>query len=397
MATASFSRITKVLLNGLDVMLIGLVALAVATGAGAGNSPWLMAVLGATFLTVYVVGRVTIRTHAAPLDAPRGKWWPNGAWILLLIVLWAGLLHTSPSGLWVAFPLALLAMHALGPIWGGVAVAVATTMAIVHGLWSAPQVTLGTVLGPLLGSAVAVTVLLGLEGLARETENRQQLLDELSRARGWLAEAERERAVLGERERLAREIHDTLAQGLSAIDLLLRAAGPQIGEGSARELVERAGDTARQNLTEARRFVHALTPADLEHHPLPEAMRRAIEQAGGSNGLHAQLRIVGEPRWLPVVTEAAVLRILQSALANVTQHADATTVEATLTYGPNEVSLDVVDDGIGFDPSQHKPDGFGLRGIRSRVAELGGRVVVVSAPGDGTTVAVTLPYPEEDL
>ena len=199
--------------------------------------------------------------------------------------------------------------------------------------------------------------------------------------------------MLGERGRLAREIHDTLAQGLAGIELLLRAARPHLDDSPAAELVDRAAETARENLTEARRFVRALAPADLAEHSLAAALLRQVERVR-EHGVDADLRVAGTASSLSLATEAALLRIAQSALANVVQHADATRVDVGLTFADDEVRLDIVDDGVGFDPDAASV-GFGLPGMASRVRELGGRFAVESSAGDGTAVAVVLPVERE--
>lgn len=393
-----FSQVTHVLMAGLDLLFLGLVVLAVAAGTQSGSSPWLMALLGAAFIAAYVLGRASLKTHHAPLDASRGRWWPEAAWFASLVVAWLALLWFSPPALWVAFPLMIVGMHTLGPRWGSVAVGAVACFAIAHSFrtgfhgWS----SLGGVLGPLVGGGVAIAVVIGLETLARENQRRQVLLDELTQARTYLAEAERDRAVLGERERLAREIHDTLAQGFSAIDLLLRAAGPQLGPGPASELVTQAGQTARDNLAEARRFVRALAPADLEDaqaDTLPAALRRCCERSSAQHpGLATELLIEGEAERLSVPTEAALVRITQSALANVWQHADASSATVRLRYLTDEVRLSITDNGIGFDPATASLGrSFGLRGMRSRVRELDGQLDIASAPGEGSTITVRIP------
>ena len=158
-------------------------------------------------------------------------------------------------------------------------------------------------------------------------------------------------------------------------------------------LVDRAAETARENLTEARCFVRALAPADLAEHSLAAALLRQVERVR-EHGVDADLRVAGTASSLSLATEAALLRIAQSALANVVQHADATRVDVGLTFADDEVRLDIVDDGVGFDPDAASV-GFGLPGMASRVRELGGRFAVESSAGDGTAVAVVLPVEQE--
>lgn len=275
-------------------------------------------------------------------------------------------------------------------------------------------VTPGAFLGPLLGGAVAVATVLGYQALYRESERRRELIEELITTRAELAAAERGAGILAERERLAREIHDTLAQGLSSIQLLLRAAERALSEAgsagapaspassdAALAHIARAREAAQENLAEARRFVRALTPPDLEHGSLAGALERLCS---GVPGPRVRFSLSGTPRVLPTPYEVALLRIAQSALANVVRHARAGRAEITLTFMDASVTLDIVDDGHGFDPSSAASaasgpgdGGFGLPAMRSRAETLGGLFTVESAPGQGTAVAVTLPLPLEPL
>ena len=384
--------VTRGLLIGLDVLVTALLVTAVLQPDPA-VSPWLLLVAGMAFGALYAWGRVAIRVHERPISARRGTWWPAGAWVAGLLILWIALLATSTSALWIAFPLTLLEMHVLGPHRGVVAVAVTTLLAIGAGLLdrAGTDVPLGLVLGPLVGAAVAVAVMLGLEALARESDERRRTVEELMAVREHLASAERDAAVAGERVRLAREIHDTLAQGYSAIELLLRSADRCVGtdDARARHLIDQARTTASENLGEARRFVRALTPADLDGATLVAALQRVAERAEATaDGLRVRVETSGARRALPVALEAALVRVAQSALANVVQHSGAGDAVVTLTYLDEEVILDVVDDGRGFASDE---GGFGLAAMASRIREIGGTLTVESAPGDGVAVAVRLP------
>ena len=136
-------------------------------------------------------------------------------------------------------------------------------------------------------------------------------------------------------------------------------------------------------------MVEALAPAALEAAPLQSALRRLLDQLQRQTGITAELITDGETMSPVMDYDVALLRVAQSALANVRLHSQARRVRATLSYSSDEVRLDIVDDGVGFD--QREAGGFGLRSMRDRLAELGGTLVVESAPGDGTAVAATLP------
>ena len=177
----------------------------------------------------------------------------------------------------------------------------------------------------------------------------------LSRRMYLPVQALTDHAVLEERTRLAREIHDTLAQGFSSIIVLLQAAeaglaGP--GLASARRQLELAAQTARENLADARALIGALSPASLVSESLPGALRRVTERAAAEAGISASFDVSGTPRPLTAASDVVLLRVGQEALANVRKHAAAGSVQVLLRYQPAAVSLAVTDDGQGFDPAR---------------------------------------------
>ncbi|MFJ7627747.1 sensor histidine kinase [Streptomyces sp. NPDC097595] len=372
-------------------LMLGLLALAVVKAyADGGPHPGAVTAVSGVLAAVYGAGA------AATSVRPGTR--AGAGWLVVLGVLWAALLVLSPDALWVAFPLYFLQLHLLPTRWGLPAVAVTAGAAIASFLLHGQAVTPGTFIGPLLGAAVAVATVLGYEALFRESERRRELIEELVATRAELAEAERTAGTLAERERLAREIHDTLAQGLSSIQLLLRAAERTLPEGApAAAHVHRAREAAQDNLAEARRFVRALTPPDLANGSLTAALER-LSARSTTPALTVRFAVSGTPVELPTPYEVAVLRTAQSALANTVRHAGAERAEITLSFMDTSVSLDVVDDGRGF--AQDVPEagatesgGFGLPAMRSRARSLGGTLSVESAPGQGTAVALTLPLP----
>jgi signal transduction histidine kinase len=229
-----------------------------------------------------------------------------------------------------------------------------------------------------------------------QSAERRRLIEQLEATRSELAAAERERGRLAERQRLARDIHDTLAQGYVSIVLQLQAAEAELPDGAAeaRGHLERARRTASDNLAEARRLVWDLRPDALAAAPLGEALGRLAGRVASETGLVATATVTGTPKPLSPDAEVTLLRVSQEALANVTRHAKAGRVAVTLSYMDGETTLDVRDDGTGFDPPAGGPGvagGLGLRGMRERVEALGGRLAVETAPGRGTTIAVTVP------
>ncbi|MGY0019609.1 sensor histidine kinase [Streptomyces sp. cg35] len=371
----------------LHLLMAGLLALVVARGLTGRSAEPVAAVVAVTVAlgAVYAAGPLMPAVRATRAGA--------ACWLAALGAVWAALLVLSPDALWLAFPLYFLLLHLLPARWSVPAVVLAAGAAIASYVGHGAALNPGAFIGPLLGAAVAVATVLGYQALYRESERRRRLIEELIATRAELADAERAAGTLAERERLAREIHDTLAQGLSSIQLLLRAAQRDLpGDSPAAGHIEQARSTAQDNLAEARRFVRALTPPDLANGSLAGALERLCATAPG---LVARFTTSGTPLALPTPYEVALLRIAQSALGNTVRHAHASRAEITLSFMETSVALDVVDDGRGFDPDLAVPGdgGFGLPAMRARVRALGGTFTVESAPGQGTAVAVTLPVP----
>ena len=225
--------------------------------------------------------------------------------------------------------------------------------------------------------------------LAESLANHAMLAIQLSR----VADASREAAVVAERNRLARDIHDTLAQGFTGVivqleaaeDARLRGLGPE-----SDEHVRRAQALARESLQEARRSVRALRPQALDDSTLCEAVKSLVDRINDGTGTNAEFFLIGEPRPLRPEWEENLYRICQELLTNVVRHARASNVVARIIFEPNEVRLDVRDDGIGFDRAR-RPEGHGLAGIQERVDEMGGQLAIRAGAGAGTTIMVHLP------
>lgn len=328
-----------------------------------------------------------------------------GWWLFLLLSTWGVLLVLTPDAIYLAFAWFFLLLHLLPrPLaLGSVA---ATTAAAVAGFgWHQDTFTAGMVIGPVLGAGVAISTVFGYHALRAESEQRRRLIIELDRTRNELAAVQHRAGVLDERERLAREIHDTLAQGFSSIQLLLQAANRsldptrEVDPVRAAGLVEQARCAAQDNLTEARRVVRALAPGDLEESTLPAALQRLCDTTAARTGITVAFHLAGPAPLLDTPAEVALLRIAQAALGNTEQHSGATRADVTLTSMDTEVTLDVLDNGVGFDPQTVTADrrgsdpgggGFGLWSMRSRAADLGGVLSVESRPGDGTAISVHL-------
>ncbi len=336
---------------------------------------------------VYAAGPFLVRTRRTA-----------AVWLGVLGVTWSALVVLTADGVWVAFPLFFLELHLLSRRVGLGAVIATTLVAITA--FSVHQGVFRPVaaLGPTLGAAVAVAVVWGYQALYRESEQRRRLIEELTATRADLARAQHAAGVAAERERLAHEIHDTLAQGLSSIQLLLRAAERSLPESTdnAARYVDQARQAAADNLAEARRFVAALAPPALDDTTLADALRRLCVTTDARHRTAVDFQVLGEPEPLPTAHEVALLRVGQAGLANVVRHAEATSVSVTLRYLDDHVTLEIADDGMGFDPGRvADPDpgegGFGLPSLRARTRTLGGCLTVDSSPGRGTVLTARLP------
>ncbi|MGW7415739.1 sensor histidine kinase [Streptomyces sp. NPDC054863] len=205
----------------------------------------------------------------------------------------------------------------------------------------------------------------------------------------------REAGVSDERRRLAAEIHDTIAQGLTGIIAQLQVVTSTTDPDTAAVHLSRAQDLARTSLGEARRSVQNLGPAALEHDSLTEALKKTVAVYAQHTGIRAEFTVTGTEEPLHDEVAATLLRIAQEALTNTSRHARATRAGVTLSYMDDEVALDVRDDGTGFDPStvaaRTEAGGFGLDGMRTRAERIAGTVTIESEPGFGTAVSARVP------
>ena len=213
-------------------------------------------------------------------------------------------------------------------------------------------------------------------------------------------EAFREAAVLAERNRIAREIHDTLAQSLMGLVMQVEAAGELMGKEpeAARAEIESARNLARESLEEARRSVWELQPSVLASSGLTEAIQQEVTKTG-ERGIQISLEIRGEePNLLDQRHKLAILRIVQESLSNIIRHARTKSASVRISYGPSELRLSVTDGGIGFDSSaahaalSSAGTGFGLISMQERARLAGGYIEIHSTPAVGTQVEATIPY-----
>lgn len=236
--------------------------------------------------------------------------------------------------------------------------------------------------------------------LERTNTALQQALDENAALHAQLLVQAREAGVADERRRLAAEIHDTIAQGLTGIIAQLQVVSNAPDLDIARTHLGRASDLARHSLGEARRSVHNLAPVALENDGLPEALKNTVAEWGERTGVRAGFTVTGTAEQLHDEVSATLLRIAQEALSNASRHARAARVGVTLTFLGDEVILDIRDDGQGFDPldlpERTRTGGFGLDGMRARAERIAGSLAVESEPGHGTALSARVPLVRHD-
>ncbi|MFI8215791.1 histidine kinase [Streptomyces sp. NPDC085932] len=329
-----------------------------------------------------------------PTSDPRPSWL-GAAWLALVVAVWMVLVVLAPSFSWCAVPLFYTGLRTLPTRAALLLVAVLTTFVVAAQLRLAGHLDPNQLLAPPAVAAIATAVFLQTR---RQAARQRSLIDDLLRTRRELAASERRAGTLAERQRLSMEIHDTLAQGLSSQRMLLQAA-ERVWEsepGKARDHVRSAASVAEHNLAEARRFVHDLAPADLTHGSLDDALHAlAARESGDHLDVRVHLDTGARTPPLPDRVQSALLRVAQGALANVREHADATTAVLTLTVLDDQVVLDVTDDGRGFDPAAAAVPagtrGHGLPAMRARLAQLGGTLTVESTRREGTALSAVVP------
>jgi PAS domain S-box-containing protein len=272
--------------------------------------------------------------------------------------------------------------------------------------WRAHVVSLGVITILIVPMLIAGQVE-GVIGI-RFTSKRTCRLEEMDLAQalahqamlaiqlGRLSRQSRQAAVAAERNRMARDIHDTLAQGFTGVIVQLEAVEEAMSQGltaKAGECLARAGALARESLQEARRSVRALRPLSLEERDVCEALQNLIRRMTAGTGVQAEFNVCGQPPELPPDWEENLLRVGQEVLTNVLRHAQASKFNARLAFNKEAIRLDLRDNGKGFELAG-RHDGFGLQGIRERVETMGGRLTIQSAKNEGTAISIVLPLAE---
>lgn len=362
-------------------LITALLSAVTAIRAIATGTPLLVAMLAAgVFLAWYATGAAFARGRFA-------GWWLGG-----LGILWLGMLLISAEFVWLSFPLLLLAGHVLRR-WVSVVFAVPVlAAAILAPILHQVPITFAHVVGPLLGGGFALAISLGYDALLRDAVEREELIAslvrtqrEMSDLQDELARTQRDAGATHERTRLARDLHDTIAQELSSMVLIARS-------GDAERMPQIEG-LAQHSLADLRRIVAALAPAELEESALVAAVGRMLETMRRDTGVVAVLEADTNLPPLGTAQEVVFLRVAQSALANVRQHSHADHVSVIFSAAEGTAVMTVSDDGVGFaaDPEMMPATSYGLSAMRSRLRDFGGSLEVRAAPGEGTTLIATLP------
>ncbi|HEX3785731.1 MAG TPA: sensor histidine kinase [Pseudonocardiaceae bacterium] len=317
-----------------------------------------------------------------------GRWALIGYWVgvTAFVTVLAGYNSSFVIILYGICPLAFVTLS----WWGMVPILALRTLVTWRiGTWSNSYGWISLVATASIALVVAVVV----RATERQSEKRQAALEALAATRAELAETSHRAGMLEERQRLSRELHDTVAQGFTSIVTHLEAAEQAMPEDAAipHRHLDIARRTARDSLGELRRTVHALRPDLLEGATLAQALRRTAQRWSTENTTPAQVRVTGDPVELHPDTEMALLRTAQEALTNIARHARASRVVVTLSYLGDAVTLDIDDDGTGFLPAAVRSDGLGLIGMRERITAIGGQLDIETTPGEGTTIAASVP------
>ena len=380
-------RATVVGLHVVFVVLLSIAALSTQIGRVEGSRT---VTLGA--LAVLAVAYLLLGAPAIGADHPVRA----VGYLAVLVAVFAVLGWHAPELLFLlflAYPQVWFLVEAMRPglVWT-VALALASTVGPAIA-WTRGTEPLSGVIQTAVGLFFSIALGIWISRVLEQSRQRAVLIRELERTRAELAAAERERGVLAERERLAREVHDTLAQGYTSIVVLAQTAAAQLAAdpAAARDRLDLIEEVARDNLAEARAVVAAFQPVALDDATLVEALEQLAARFARETGLPVRVdtAALGEGPPLRRDEEIVLLRGTQEALTNVRRHAGASAVVVRLARVAGQVSVHVEDDGVGFDVAA--AEGSGLDGLRGRVEQVGGSVDVTSSPGEGTSVTVRVP------
>ena len=383
-------RATVVGLHLVFVVLLVIAALTTQIGRVEGSRAVTLGALGVLAVAYLLLGAPAIGTDH-PVRAV--------AYLTVLVGVFAVLGWHAPELLFLlflAYPQVWFLVEDMKPgLFWTVALALASTIGPAIS-WTRGTEPLSGVIQTAVGLFFSIALGIWISRVLEQSRQRATLIRELETTRAELAAAHHQQGMVAERERLAREVHDTLAQGYTSIVVLAQTAAASLpaSAAAAAERLALIEEVARENLAEARAMVAAFAPVALDSATLVEALQRLAERFERETGIATRLDTVALTELgLSRGEEIVLLRGAQEALANVRRHAGASAVVLRLSrVGDGEsaqVSVHVEDDGVGFDPAAAA--GVGLAGLRERAEQVGGAVDVASAPGQGTRVTVRVP------
>lgn len=325
---------------------------------------------------------------------------PTARFIVLMgdIVLWFILVTISPAYYVTLFGLFIQVFRHLPVRYATITALILTGLMIVEQFIDTGEII--SFSNPnswlfILASGGSIAIAIWIAAIIDQSTQRRELIDRLEATQNELAETQRREGILEERQRLAREIHDTLAQGFTSIVMHLEVAEQALPHDidTLQRHLNQARSTARSSLGEARRVVQDLRPDLLDGKPLEDAIRRTAQRWQTETDIPISVQVTGDTTSLPSFIEVTLLRAMQEALNNIRKHAHATDVRVTLSYMGDMIMLDIQDNGVGLngaEPSQFS-SGFGLQAMHERVAQCGGTLILESDPDEGTTVTVSVP------
>lgn len=359
------NRILTLLGVSLHVLVAVLLAVGLVGANQAGELDGITLGLAVALAAVYLAGTVWFN-RGKPIPA-------NGeqAWLGIVILVWAQLAVRSSAFVWLEFPLVMLACFLLATPFGLLisALLLAGTL-----FTTVPESGWGGFIGPTIGTALAVFIVYAYKALRDETEHYKVL--------------EHAAGVAEERARLSREVHDTMAQGLSSIVLLGRALDKQLGDNeAARATLNTIRATAADNLAEARRFVSDnASDANRTEAPLPQRLKelaQAAEQRQRALGRELQVTVNADGAYaVPAAAAAVIERVAREGISNIERHSSANRAVVTADMLGGTATVDVYDNGPGIGENE----GYGLKGLRARVEEAGGELTI-----DGSVLAASVP------
>jgi signal transduction histidine kinase len=323
----------------------------------------------------------------------------NGQPLLYIIyfsvgwLLWYLLVSFNTAFLWL---LAVLFPHVFATValpWSVVLAIALNTLVLLRLQIISPDLTRTWM------SLILVTTLSGLfitrfiTDVINQSRERREMMEKLTAAQKILAETQHQAGILQERQRLAGELHDTVAQGLIGIVMQLEAAENFAGSdtGATQTYIHRAKNLARENLQEIRTFIQALRPTILEKFDFQTAIKQWSASWSQQNGIPIQISFTGEVRQLPQALEEVLLRVLQEGLTNIARHAQATQVSVTFSFIENLLTLTVIDNGVGFKLDEVSSESYGLHNIRLRLAPFQGTFQIHTILGEGSSLTIQIP------